>query len=373
MVHAAQFPAFPREDYRHHQVAIDAAVQTVLRGGHYILGEEVAAFEQEFAAFIGVRHCIGLASGTDALEVMLRALDIGAGARVIAPSHTAVASVAAITRAGAEPVFCDVEPDTCTLCPAALEALLASDLGRGVRAVLAVHLYGHPVAWDRLLTICQRHGIELLEDCAQSHGACYHGTKTGALGRAAAFSFYPTKNLGAIGDGGAITTHDDALAERVRLIRQYGWQERYFSHRDGVNSRLDELQAAILRVKLRSLPHQMDQRRTLAAAYDHALAGLPAVRSPTLRPGCAHAFHLYVIQSPQRQALMQHLQASGIPVALHYPAAVHQQPAYSAATSRSPALPVTEAVVKQILTLPLHPYLSVEAVQQVGQAVRDFG
>ncbi|MBL9143027.1 MAG: DegT/DnrJ/EryC1/StrS family aminotransferase [Verrucomicrobiaceae bacterium] len=366
------FTHFPIEDYRHHEAEIDAALRTMLHGGHYILGPEVDAFEREFAAFIGARHAIGVANGTDAIELILRALDIGPGDRVVVPSHTAVASASGISRAGAEPVFVDVDPLTCTMCPEALEALLASDFGQEVKAVLAVHIYGQPVAWSALKSVADKHGVLLLEDCAQAHGATFEGNKAGALGLAAAFSFYPTKNLGAIGDGGAITTSDDALAERIRVIRQYGWKERYISHCEGVNSRLDEMQAAILRVKLRTLPAQIRQRRAVAAAYARGLAGLPGVDAPVDQPGCTHAYHLYVIRCAARDALMKHLQEQGVPVALHYPAAIHQQPGYAHITARSPALPQTEMVVSRILTLPLHPYLSPEAVTAVCQAIHSF-
>jgi dTDP-4-amino-4,6-dideoxygalactose transaminase len=366
------FTHFPIEDYRHHEAEIDAALRNMLHGGHYILGPEVDAFEREFAAFIGARHVIGVANGTDAIELILRALDIGAGARVAVPSHTAVASASGIARAGAEPVFVDVDPVTCTMCPEALEALLASDLGQGVKAVLAIHIYGQPVAWGALKSVTDKHGVLLLEDCAQAHGATFDGIKTGALGLAAAFSFYPTKNLGAIGDGGAITTSDDELADRIRVIRQYGWKERYISHCEGVNSRLDEMQAAVLRVKLRTLPAQIQQRREVAAAYAGELSGVAGVEIPVARRVGTHAYHLYVIQCEARDALMQHLQQQSVPVALHYPAAIHQQPGYAAITARSPALPNTERVVSRILTLPLHPYLKPEAVAAVCQAIRSF-
>ncbi len=367
-----RFPHSPIEDYRHHQPAIDAALRAMLGAGQYILGPEVDAFEQEFAAFVGARHAIGVANGTDAIEVILRALDIGQGARVAVPSHTAVASAAAISRAGAEPVFVDVDRESCTVCPDALESLLNSPAGAGVKAVLAVHIYGHPVSWDRLLEVTRRHGVLLLEDCAQAHGATLGGAGVGSLGLAAAFSFYPTKNLGAIGDGGAITTSDDDLAARIRCIRQYGWKERYISHCEGVNSRLDEMQAAILRVKLRTLPQQILQRRALAELYALGLRDIPEVRTPAVRAGCEHAYHLYVIQCESRDALMAHLQNAGIPAAQHYPAAIHQQPGYQHITERSPALPETEHIVRRILSLPLHPYLSDESVAAVCSAIREF-
>ena len=366
------FPHFPLEDYRHQAAEIDAAVAGALARGEYILGREVAAFEREFAAFVGVGHAVGVANGTDAIELMLRALGIGPGDRVVVPSHTAVASAAGIERAGAQPVFCDIDTATCTLCPQALDDLMASPHGAKVKAVLAVHLYGHPADWAGLSEVADRNGLILLEDCAQAHGATVEGRQVGSLGTAAAFSFYPTKNLGAIGDGGAITTNDAALAGRLRSLRQYGWVERYISREAGVNSRLDELQAAILRVKLRSLASGVVRRRELAAAYARGLAGLSDPILPAVRPGCGHAFHLHVVRSRSRDRLLRHLADSGVPVALHYPAAIHQQPGYARAAMASPALPRTEEVVRTILTLPLHPYLGVEAIGFVCERIRLF-
>ena len=366
------FPSYPQEDYRRHRAGIDAAVGRALDGGSYILGPEVLGFEAEFARFTGVNHAVGVANGTDAIELMLRGLEIGAGAKVVVPSHTAVASAAGIERARAEPVFVDVDMETFTICPQALEELLQSPLGRGVKAVLAVHLYGHPVDWAGLLKVADRHGVILLEDCAQAHGAGIHGQRVGSFGRAAAFSFYPTKNLGAIGDGGAITTSDDALAERLRSLRQYGWAERYISRRKGVNSRLDELQAAILRVKLPGLLESIARRQALAAEYGRRLADVPGLVLPGQRDGCDHAYHLYVVRSHRRDALMDHLTRAGVPVALHYPAAIHQQPAYTGAAAASPALPQTGEIVRTILTLPLHPYLGMDAIAHVCDSIRTF-
>ena len=345
----------------------------MLAGGHYILGGEVSAFEKEFAAFTGAKHCIGVANGTDAIEVILRALEIGAGDKVVVPSHTAVASASAVGRAGAEPVFADVDLETFTMCPASLESLLQSPAGKGVRVVLAVHLYGHPAAWSELQAVADAHGVILLEDCAQAHGATLGGRSVGSLGRAAAFSFYPTKNLGAIGDGGAITTSDDDLAERIRCIRQYGWRQRYISDCVGVNSRLDEIQAAILRVKLRTLGDQLAARRALAARYDAGLGDAQGIQVPKVTAGAEHAYHLYVIKAASRDALMADLIAKGIPVALHYPAAIHQQPGYADRRPHSASLSQTETVVSEILSLPLHPYLAAEAVDSVCDAIRAFG
>lgn len=366
------FSAYPLEDFRHQAEAILAATERVLRGGHYILGSETTAFEQEWAAWCGVRHAIGVANGTDAIELLLLGLGIGQGDLVAVPSHTAVASISAIRRTGADPVFIDLDPVTFTLSPGSLEEALALPDGKRIRAVLAVHIYGHPADMPALGEICGRHGLLLLEDVAQGHGAAVLGRKTGSLAGGAAFSFYPTKNLGAIGDGGAITTDDDALAARILEIRQYGWRERYISAVEGVNSRLDELQAAILRVKLRDLDHSLAQRRSLAARYTEGLAGLPGIRVPSVRPGFEHAYHLYVIRSSNRDALKSWLLDRGLPVALHYPAAVHQQPAYARFIETSPCLEETASAIREILTLPLHPWLAPEAVDEVIAGIKAF-
>jgi dTDP-4-amino-4,6-dideoxygalactose transaminase len=368
---ASLFTPYPLEDYKRHQSDIDGALLAALNAGHYILGSQVTAFEKEFAGYIGAKHCIGVANGTDSIELLLRGLGIGAGAKVAVPSQTAVASISSIARAGATPVFLDVDGSTFTITPESLEATLAAPAGAGMRAVLAVHLYGHPADMRRLQEICDRHGLVLLEDCAQAHGATHNGTPVGSMGRGGSFSFYPTKNLGAIGDGGGVTTDDDELADNIRCIRQYGWRERYISAVEGINSRLDELQAAILRVKLRTLPESIASRRRLASIYNDRLSGLP-VRVPTVAPGCEHAYHLYVIRTPQRDELMKHLNENGVPAALHYPAAVHQQPAYEHTRQASLPLPETDALVKEILSLPLHPWLSEDAVLFAAEQVRAF-
>ena len=359
------FPAYPQADSLHHGAQIAAAMSRVHASGRYILGPEVEAFESEFAEYLGVDHAVGVASGTDAIEIMLRALEIGPGTKVVVPSLAAVAVAAGVTRAGAGLVLADCESDTMTLCPHSLRKLLQSPGGKSIKAALVVHLYGQPASWARLQEVADEHGILLLEDAAQAHGARWQGRKVGTLGKAAAFSFYPTKNLGAMGDAGAIVTHDEELAERVRLVRQYGWRTRQISECRGVNSRLDEVQAAILRVKLATLELHGAKRESLAAVYAGRLSGviLPQVHKET-----RHAWHLHVVRSVNRDALLQHLQTQGIPAAVHYPSAIHQQPAY--ATGQS--LPATEKAVKEILTLPLHPYLSVEAVGRVCKAVENF-
>src|SRR6266566_2616443 len=332
---------------------------------------EVAAFEQEFASFVSVAHSIGVANGTDAIELLLRALEINGGSSVAVPSQTAVASVSAVVRAGAAPLFVDVDPVTFTMLPESLEQAIHSPIGRQLKAVLAVALYGHPADMDGLRRLCDEHNLILLEDCAQSHGATYHGTSVGSIGRGAAFSFYPTKNLGAIGDGGSVVTNDTALAEKVRWLRQYGWRERYISDFEGINSRLDELQAAILRVKLPFLTANNKRRRLLAAIYEKGLSDLP-IQTPVPRPCCEHAYHLYVIRVKERDALMKHLNFHNIPAARHYPRAVHQQPGYAFLAQRSLPLPNTEALVPEILSLPLHPYLAEDDVEYTVDAIRRF-
>ncbi|RME35204.1 MAG: DegT/DnrJ/EryC1/StrS family aminotransferase, partial [Thermoflexia bacterium] len=287
---------------------IDAAIGRVLARGRFILGEEVATFEEEFAAACGVACAVGVASGTDALHLALRACGIGPGDEVITVSHTAVATVAAIELAGARPVLVDVDPRRYTMDPARVEERITPR----TRAILPVHLYGCPADLAPLLEMARRYGLLLIEDCAQAHGARYRGRPVGSWGEIAAFSFYPTKNLGAFGDGGAVVTNDPTLAERVRLLREYGWARRYISHLRGTNSRLDELQAAVLRVKLRYLESWNARRREIAALYRELLSegvarwGLVLPEEP---PDARHVYHLYVVRTPHRDALREHLKS----------------------------------------------------------------
>lgn len=362
--------ADPLAAYRAHKQEIDRAVLRVLSQGRYVLGPEVQAFEAEFAAFCGAAHCVGASSGTDAVALALRALGVGPGHVVFAPSHTATATVAAIEMAGAAPVLLDVEPDTYCLDPAHLKAALEAWAGPGQpKAVVAVHLYGHPADLDAIGDIAREHGLLLVEDCAQAHGAMIGGRTVGSMGDAAAFSFYPTKNLGALGDGGAVTTSDAAVAERLRGLRQYGWDDRRTSREPGVNSRLDEVQAAVLRVKLGYLAADNARRRELAAIYDAALAG-GAVRPPAVRPGVSHVYHQYVIQHPDRDVLAARLADAGVGTAVHYPQAAHQMPGYAGRVALGPGgLPVTEALLPRILSLPVHPELTREQVERVAREV----
>lgn len=368
--HANLFPHFPVADCHHHRAGLDEAIRRVLDGGQFVLGEQVQEFEAEFSRFLNAGSTVGVASGTDAIELMLRALDIGQGDKVVVPALTADACAAGVRRAGAEVVLADIEEATFTLCPHSLAELLNSPAGTGVKAVLVVHLYGHMADWAALQEVAAAHDVLLLEDAAQAHGALWRGHMAGTLGRAAAFSFYPTKNLGALGDAGAVVTADKALAGRLCQLRQYGWQERYVSEETGINSRLDELQAAVLRVKLRTLAGHTSKRRELAALYTERLLAGGVVKLPIVCPECDPVWHQYVVRCAQREALRLHLAASGIPSAVHYPRALHQQPAY--ARCQTLPLPVAEKAAREILSLPLHPYLDDESAEVLCQTVNSF-
>jgi dTDP-4-amino-4,6-dideoxygalactose transaminase len=362
----------PRAEVQARRPAIDAAIARVLEGGAYILGREVEAFEAEFAEFVGVGHAVGVASGTDAIELALRACGIGAGDLVFTVSHTAVATVAAIERAGATPVLVDVEPGTYTMAPRELARALQMPVSGRPAAVLPVHIYGQPADLSALSEIAAAHNLRLIEDCAQSHGALYRGKPTGSFGDIACFSFYPTKNLGALGDGGMVVTNDQALAAAAREIREYGWRERYVSARAGINSRLDAMQAAILRVKLATLNEGNARRQSIADRYDSGLAGLP-LTVPTRRAQATHVFHQYVIRLAARDQLRDRLRAAGIATGIHYPVPVHQQPAYSGRLVWGPSgLGLTERAAPQILSLPIYPQLPGEAVARVISEIRRF-
>jgi len=350
---------------------VDAAVTQVLEGGWYILGEQVAAFEREFAAFCGVTHAIGVGSGTAALQLALAGCGVGPGSEVITVPHTAAATVVAIELAGAQPVLVDIDPRRYTLNPAGLEAAITPH----TRAVIPVHLYGCPADLDPIVEIARRHDLFVVEDCAQAHGAQYRGQPVGSCGHVAAFSFYPTKNLGACGDGGMVVTNDPELAERVRLLRQYGWRERYISRKidgaKGLNSRLDELQAAILRVKLRHLQDWNDRRRRLASLYSERLTG-SGVLVPFEPEGANHVYHLYVVRHPHRDELRAFLHQQGIGSLIHYPVPVHLQPAWQDLGHEAGDFPMAEAAAHEVLSLPLYPELREEEVMTVADAVIAF-
>ncbi|HET7595142.1 MAG TPA: DegT/DnrJ/EryC1/StrS family aminotransferase [Stellaceae bacterium] len=360
----------PKAAYLAQRREIDAALARVLQGGRYILGDEVAGFERAFAGYIGARHALGVANGTDALVLALRALAIGAADFVVTVPHTAVATVAAIELAGAKPLLIDIDPATYTMDVAELARVLAAPPGR-IAAIIPVHLYGQAADLDAIVPLARRHGVPVLEDCAQCHGAALAGRRLGSIGDIAAFSFYPTKNLGALGDGGAVITSDDALAERIRALREYGWRERYVSDIAGMNSRLDELQAAILAVKLAALDADNARRAAIADAYDAGLADLPLER-PMRRRGASHAFHQYVVRSPQRDRLREALAQRGIGSNIHYPVPVHLQPAYRGRVGMGPSgLRESERAAREVLSLPIYPQLADAAVTRVVAALRE--
>jgi len=353
--------------------AIDSAIARVLESGWYLIGRELETFERAFADWLGVGHGVGVANGTDAIELALRAAGLGVGDLVFTVSHTAVATVAAIERCGATPVLVDIDPHRFTMDPQQFARAAAATRDRaGKRAVVPVHLYGHPADMHAILKIARAENITVIEDAAQAHGATIDGRKVGTFGDYAAFSFYPTKNLGALGDAGMVVTDDAESAERCLALRQYGWRQRSVSREPGVNSRLDEMQAAVLNVKLRTLDRDNARRRAIAQRYSAALAGRSDVIQPAVAADCEHVFHLYFVLADQREALRQHLDARAIATAIHYPQPVHRQPAYAERLPRVVALDQTEAVSTRILTLPLHPHMSDEQVDRVVDALESF-
>ena len=365
-------PANPGAGYRALKTEIDAAVARTLESGWYILGQEVKAFEAEFAAWLGAGKTVGCGNGTDAIVLALRGLGIGPGCAVATVSHTAVATVAAVEMVGAMPVLVDIDPDHFTMDPADLAATLARPPAGlpPIKAVLPVHLYGQAADLDAIGALCRTNGLSLIEDCAQAHGATWHNRKVGTFGDAATFSFYPTKNLGALGDGGAVALPTDDMASRVAALRQYGWRTHYISDDVGMNSRLDELQAAILRVKLAHLDTANARRQAIAAVYDEALSHT-RLRPPARRANAGHVFHLYVVRVPDRAAVQAKLRASGIGSGIHYPQPVHIQPAYKNRVALGAAgCRATEAAASEVLSLPLYPELTDDEVAQVAAALR---
>lgn len=360
--------ADPKAAYLAQKSEIDAAVARALGGGRYILGEEVAAFEREFAAFQGAAHGVAAASGTAAIQLALRAAGIGPGDEVATVSHTAVATVAAIELVGAVPVLLDIDA-LYTLDP---NALAEAARKHRIKAVVPVHLYGQAAAMPEIMAVAGEHGMAVIEDCAQAHGARLNGQPVGKFGVAAAYSLYPTKNLGAIGDGGILTTDDGAVAARLKALREYGWgSRRYVSDVPGDNSRLDELQAAILRVKLARLAADNARRAEIAKSYDTALADT-GLEPPARRPGTDHVFHQYVVAGDFRDALRDFLASEGVGTNIHYPVPVHLQPAYAGRVALGPGgCPRTERAAGRILSLPIYPQMSEEAVATVCEALGD--
>jgi dTDP-4-amino-4,6-dideoxygalactose transaminase len=360
--------ASPRAFVEVHREEMLSAVARVFDSGSYILGPEVQAFEQEFTQKFGYGDAVGVANGTDAIALALRALGLAPGDRVVTVSHTAVATVAAIEMTDALPVFADVTSDSYTLDPASLVRTL--ETVDGIKAIVAVHLYGHPADIPAILQIANRFGVLVIEDCAQALGAKLDGRFVGSLADAASFSFYPTKNLGAFGDGGMVVAHHPECARKVRMLREYGWERRYISDVPGVNSRLDELQAALLRVRLPYLDAGNRRRADIAAAYNQGLAGTGLIL-PTTLPKATHVYHQYVVRHPDRDQLKVRLQHQGTGTNIHYPVPVHLQPAYEGRFAMDPAgLGTTEAVAREVLSLPMYPELDDAAVARVIDAVR---
>jgi dTDP-4-amino-4,6-dideoxygalactose transaminase len=346
--------------------ALDAAVARVLDSGWFVLGKEGAAFEEEFARAIGVRHAVGVGSGTDAIELALRAIGVGPGDDVVTQANTCVPTVAAIERTGAAPVLCDVEPDAGTIDPDSL----ARAITPGTAAIVPVHLYGQVGDLDAVLRIATDRGIPVVEDCAQAHGATLGDRPAGTMGIAGAFSFYPTKNVGALGDGGAVVTGDDALAEKLRSLRQYGQADRYHHVDHGVNSRLDELQAALLRAKLPQLIGDNARRNAIADRYNEALDGGP-IRQLARLAGRGHAFHLYVVVSPDRPAFQAALEEEGIATLVHYPRPIHGHPPYAALGDGAVSLANSERLADSVVSLPLYPELTDAEVDYVSGVLRE--
>jgi dTDP-4-amino-4,6-dideoxygalactose transaminase len=346
----------------------DAAFRRVAESGWFILGSEVEAFESEFAAYCGARHCVGVANGLDALHLILRAMDVGAGDEVIVPSNTYIATWLAVSNVGATPV--PVEPDkrTYNLDPARLEEAITPR----TKAIMPVHLYGQTADMDAINEIASAYGIKVIEDAAQAHGARYKGRRAGTLADAAGFSFYPGKNLGAMGDGGAVTTDDDALAARLRVLRNYGSQIKYYNEVKGLNSRLDELQAAMLRAKLTRLDEWNERRKRVAADYLHSLEGAPDLVLPYVPPYADPVWHLFVVRHGERDELQQHLSRAGVGTLIHYPLPPHLQEAYAELGYASNSFPVAEDMARAVLSLPMGPHLSAEEVSQVTSALSSF-
>jgi dTDP-4-amino-4,6-dideoxygalactose transaminase len=361
-------PVIPLVDlkaqYRDLKAEVDAAIVAVLESGHFILGPEVQAFEHEFGAYCDTAHAVGLNSGTSALHLALLAAGVGHGDEVITAAFTFVATVAAIEYTGAHAVLADIDPDTLTIEPDRLEAAISPR----TKAIIPVHLYGRPADMDPILSIARARNLVVVEDAAQAHGAEYKGRRAGSMGDMGCFSFYPGKNLGAFGDGGAVTTDNEEYARTVRLLRDWGAERKYLHVAKGYNFRLDEIQAAILRVKLRRLEAWTELRRKHAAAYDSLLSEAP-VRLPAQAPDARHVYHLYVLRTKERARVLAELHAGGIQAGIHYPTPVHLQPAYANLGYRRGDFPVSELAADEVLSLPLYPELTAGALDRVARAV----
>lgn len=353
--------------YEELKAQIDAAVARALASGWYIGGPEVESFEQEFAAYTGALHCVGVANGLDALHLALRAMGVGPGDEVIVPSNTYIATWLAVSQCGATPVPVEPLEGTHNIDPARIEAAITAR----TRVIVPVHLYGQPADLDPILDIARRHGLRVLEDGAQAHGAAYKGRRIGAHGDAVAWSFYPGKNLGALGDGGAVTTSDPELADRIRVLHNYGSRQKYVNEVQGFNSRLDPVQAAILRVKLSCLDQWNERRRALARQYQQGLAGL-GLTLPEVAEGMDPVWHLYVVRCPQRDMLQKSLAEAGVSTLIHYPIPPHLQQAYAGPGWGPGSLPVAERLANEVLSLPMGPQLQPQQVDEVIRRITAF-
>ena len=356
-----------RAAYEELKAEVDDAVSRVLGSGYYLLGKELEAFEKEFAEYLDVRHCVAVGSGLDALHLALRALEVGQGEEVLVPSNTYIATWLAVSYAGAVPV--PVEPDerTYNIDPGKLEAAI-TDRTRGI---IPVHLYGQPADMDPILEVARKHNLWVLEDAAQAHGASYKGKRVGGLGDIAGWSFYPGKNLGAFGDGGAVTTNNGEFADRVRVLRNYGSRTKYFNEVRGFNSRLDEIQAAVLRVKLKHLDGWNRRRLQIAELYRRELEGCDLIL-PYVPEWAEPAYHLFVVRSGQRDALQQYLETQGIGTLIHYPVPPHLQQAYCEIGLAAGTLPISERIHREVLSLPIGPHVTEAQVETVTRAVCQF-
>jgi dTDP-4-amino-4,6-dideoxygalactose transaminase len=357
-----------QREYGRLRSEIDGALQRVLQRGWFILGAEVEAFEAEWAAYCGVAHAVGVGNGTDAIHLALRAAGIGPGAEVVVPALTATFTALAVSMSGATPVFADVDPKRYTLDPAAFEAVITPQTA----AVIPVHLYGCPADMEPVVQIARRHNLFVLEDAAQAHGARYQDRRVGTLGDAAVFSFYPSKNLGAYGDAGAVTTGDAALAEKVRMLRHGGQRHTYEHELLGTNSRMDEMQAAILRAKLPHLDPWNERRRALAARYKRSLENYDKLVLPFIPQGVEHVFHLYVVRTSLREALRDYLAGAGVQTGVHYPKGVHLQPAYAGLGYKEGSCPQAERAAAEVLSLPIFPQLTDHEVDQILHLIGFF-
>ena len=356
-----------KSQYQSLQPEIDAAIQSVLNDAAFIGGKYVEAFEKAFASQYGVKHCISCANGTDAIYISLKAAGIGPGDEVITAANTFIATSEAITQTGARPVFVDND-EYFHLDPTRLEERITSR----TKAVIPVHLYGQPAAMDEIKEICDRHHLLMIEDCAQSHFATYHGRKTGTFGLAGTFSFYPGKNLGAYGDGGAIITNDSDFARKARLFANHGSEKKYIHEIEGINSRLDGLQAAILSVKLKYIESWNEARYQHALKYTDLLQDIPEVKCPKLRPHCSHIFHIYCLRVKDREKLIDYLKAQGIATNIHYPIALPYLPAYSYLKHQPEDFPVASEYQNKILSLPMSPELTDEQIMFISDSIHKF-